>query len=228
MSSNNREWVNKFRGQWVVIEGPDRIGKTTLINNFVSYLVSNGISEDQIVTFAFPQRHSAVGTLLSKHLTSEISLDNKTQVLLFLADMQQTYAEILKAQKQNKIVICDRYTASTYSYALAQRNKDNKDDVSYQWLLGAIGLVTQPDLYIFLRCEDDYYKEEIIKRHGFGSERTETEEVQKKVMINMDEYASHHVNHACRVVVTLRQGDSPNDIFVKLISRLELRYTFAG
>lgn len=219
----SKAWINQLLGRWIVVEGPDRIGKTTLINNFVSYLVSNGIARDDIVTIAFPQRNSPIGTLLNKHLKNEIELTNKTQVLLFLADMEQTYSAIQEALKLNKIVICDRYTASTYSYARAQQNNNDENDVNYLWLVSAIDLVRKPDLFVFLQYKAQEDIEYAFRRSGFGTERTETQEIQREVVSYMNDYASNIATRENRLLLSISHDDTPTAVLQKLISNLEMR-----
>lgn len=222
MSTERSDWVGNLRGKWLVIEGPDRIGKTTLINNFVDYLLSNGIDKEDIVTIGFPQRQSSIGSLLSKHLTSEISLKNKTQVMLFLADMLQTYTKISEAQNQNKIVICDRYTASTFSYALAQENLAYHSDMPIEWVKNAVSLVNQPDFYLFVFPD----KEDIDKffsRSGFGTERTETQAIQERVILYMKHYALTYIEKPTqKFIMTIKAMDTPSDVLNSLISRLAI------
>jgi thymidylate kinase len=220
--STDKSWIDDLRGKWLVVEGPDRIGKTTLINNFVEYLVSNGIEKEDVVTLAFPQRQSPIGSLLSKHLTSEISLNNKTQVMLFLADMLQTYTKISEAQNQNKIVICDRYTASTFSYALAQENLAYHSDMPIDWVKDAVSLVKQPNFYFFvLPVKEDI--DQFFSRSGFGTERTETQAIQERVILYMKHYALTYVEKPThKVIMTIKAMDTPSDVLNSLISRLAI------
>lgn len=221
--STNKNWIDQLLGKWIVVEGPDRIGKTTLINNFTSYLLSNGISKEDIVTIAFPQRQFHIGAILDKHLKNEISLTNRVQVLLFLADMEQAFTTINEALQQNKVVICDRYTASTYSYARAQQNNNDDKDVNYLWLESAIELVRKPYLFVFLLYKEDEDIEYAFRRASFGIERTETQEIQREVVSYMKDYAYNLVAMKNRLVLSISHDDTPTIVLKKLISGLELR-----
>ena len=227
MSSVNAEWVNTLRGQWIVIEGPDRVGKTTLINEFINYLLSKGLAKADIVRIAFPRRQYAIGDLLNKHLKSEMTFSDKTQVLLFLADMEEAYNTIREAQEQKKLVICDRYTASTFSYAMAQASlRYCRSDLSEEWLKNAISLVKQPNIYVFLLPDMGDYVE-FTNRSVFGkAERTETLPIQENVILYMKHYALTCVKETTRkIVVNLRPTDKPLDVLDTFIRHLAIKET---
>jgi len=230
MSSNSREWVNNLRGQWIVIEGPDRVGKTTLINKFIDHLVSDGLAKSDIVYLAFPRRKFPIGELLDKHLRNEITFSDKSQVLLFLADIEEAYSTIREAQEQNKVVICDRYTASTFSYAMAQASlREQPSDLSEAWLKNAISLVNQPTLYIFLLPDREDYRE-FTSRPDFGSrERTETLSIQENVILYMKHYALTCVKKTThKIILTLKESDKPFNVLDNLFRKLPSHITKGG
>lgn len=223
MSRYTAEWVNNFRGQWIVIEGPDRVGKTTLINKFIDHILSEGLTKSDIVRIAFPRRKFPIGELLDKHLRSEMTFSDKTQVLLFLADMEDAHNTIREAQEQKKVIICDRYTASTFSYAMAQASlRDHPSDLSEAWLKNAMSLVKQPNLYVFLLPDKEDYQE-FTARPDFGlSERTETLSIQEKVILYMKHYALTCVRRPTqKIILTLKVTDKPLDVLHTLFRNLE-------
>jgi len=223
MSSVPSEKVNYLRGKWIVVEGPDRIGKTTLINNFVSYLESNGIVREDIVTIAFPRRQSQIGVLLANHLSRKIMLNEKSQVILFIADMLESYNQIRSSLCANKVIICDRYTASTFSYALAQNSLSSQENrLTESWLEKAISLVKQPDLYVFI-LPDEANSIKIFERPGFGKERTETPDIQRKVIEYMKYYGSTYVkNVTSQIEIIVKESDTQLDILKTLVKKLEI------
>lgn len=221
MSTTVKESVQRLRGKWIVFEGPDRIGKTTLINNFIRYLKSNGLNQENIAVFAFPQRTSHIGKLIVDHLQYKVSLDGKPQVMLFLADMLHAFKEISAALSANKVVICDRYTASTFSYAMAQVDlKNHHSNICMAWLKNAISLVQQPNFYFFLLPEETGYQN-YFTRPGFGEERTETSLIQEKVVMYMKHYALEHVDKPIKKIVLIAKAeDSPSKVLNTLTEKL--------
>lgn len=172
-------------GKWIVIEGPDRIGKSTLIKNLSQFFIDEG---NNILSNAFPRRQTIIGSILDKSLkTTENNsiINGKTQTMLFLSDMMDAYKEISECIKSGGIVITDRYTMSTYAYALAQYEEIRNDKM---WIEHAISLVPKPDLFIFLKPKD-MCLEFVTKRSGFGGENTEKKEIQEGVLKYMTLYS---------------------------------------
>jgi len=172
-----------FQGKWIVVEGPDRIGKTTLIRNLQSRISAHGIN---VMTNGFPRRKTPIGTLLDQTLKSRDTVkDWKAQTLLFLSDMLEAQEEIKSwraLENGNGTVITDRYVASTYAYAKAQRHEfhTSKDE---EWLNKVITLLPQPDAYVILIPEDNDICF-LTQRSNFGCEVTEREDIQQQVVKN--------------------------------------------
>ena len=67
-------------GKFIVLEGIDRSGKTTIVNHLASlYNPSQSIS--------FPNRKLITGKILDSYLNNSIDLNAQTMHLLFLANM---------------------------------------------------------------------------------------------------------------------------------------------
>lgn len=114
-------------GYFLVFEGPDGSGKTTVINSLKDYLISKGHSV--IVT------REPGGTVLGEDIR-KILLDKKntdmnfrTEVLLYAAARAQHVDEIIKPYlEKNYIVICDRFVLSSLAYQGGARD-ENIDNV---------------------------------------------------------------------------------------------------
>ena len=170
--------IKKIRGKWIVIEGPDRIGKTTLISNIIKILLKNGVN---VMSTAFPRRNNLIGQLIDKTLKTNNAkvLSGKAQTMLFLADMLDTTNSISDFLKNDGVVITDRYVMSTYAYALAQY-----DDISEEWIKNAINLLPKPNMYVLLK-PINMTLDFLTKRSDYGNENTEKKEIQEKVLQNM-------------------------------------------
>jgi dTMP kinase len=186
-----------IRGKWIVIEGPDRIGKSTLIENLSNKLIDDGIN---VMTNAFPRRQTVIGSILDRSLkVSENNriVEGKPQTLLFLADMLEAYKSIEEYISTGGVVITDRYIMSTYAYAMAQydniRNNEN-------WIESALELMPKPDVFIFLQ-PSNMSLEFITKRSGFGGENTEKKEIQELVLYYMQKYHIQNLNMVQTIVV---------------------------
>lgn len=173
------EDFDKLRGKWIVVEGPDRIGKTTLISVMTQALSKANL---KVLSNGFPRRETYVGEIIDKSLKTKSDykiISGKTQTMLFLADMMDSINSIQNFLKNDGVVLTDRYTMSTYAYALAQYS-----DIDEEWIRNAISLLPQPDLYILLTPYSNSLKY-LTRRDFYGQENTEKLEIQEKVLKNM-------------------------------------------
>lgn len=105
----------------VVIEGPDNVGKTTIVDK----LVETGIV---FQSFNFPDKTSGspVSGMMKKMLTDESfhKVPPEFKALLFAVDRKEQHTELNKCLysdevKHAPVVLCDRYTYSNIAYQTA-------------------------------------------------------------------------------------------------------------
>ncbi|MGD9643525.1 MAG: dTMP kinase [Elusimicrobiales bacterium] len=112
------------RGIFIVLEGPDRSGKSTQASLLKAWLEERG--REVVVT------REPGGTRLSEQIR-KILLDPRSNIEpmteLFLYEtsrIKHTLEKILPALKAGKVIICDRYTLSTTAYQGYGRGLDLK------------------------------------------------------------------------------------------------------
>ena len=112
------------KGLFIVLEGPDRSGKSTQAGLLKAWLEERG--REVVVT------REPGGTRLSEQIR-EILLDPASKIEpmteLFLYEtsrIKHTLEKILPALKAGKVIICDRYTLSTTAYQGYGRGLDLK------------------------------------------------------------------------------------------------------
>lgn len=143
-----------MKGKFIVLEGPDRCGKSTQAKLLVNHLISLG--KDVVLT------REPGGTPTAekiRQLVLEPGVDVRPMAELFLYEAsraQHTQEKIIPALQEGKIVICERYTMSTCAYQGYGRGID----------LGVIDtlnkiatLETQPDLTLVFLMSDKYFTE---------------------------------------------------------------------
>lgn len=143
-----------MKGKFIVLEGPDRCGKSTQAKLLVNHLISSG--KDVVLT------REPGGTPTAekiRQLVLEPGVDVRPMAELFLYEAsraQHTQEKIIPALQEGKIVICERYTMSTCAYQGYGRGID----------LGIIDtlnkiatLETQPDLTLVFLMSDKYFTE---------------------------------------------------------------------
>ena len=103
------------RGYFLVIEGPDGAGKSSVVKFLRRQLTRRG----RVVTVARDPGGTAIGRCLRRLLLdpAQRRMAATTELLLYLASRAQLVAEIIRpALAAGKLVIADRFTLSTLAY----------------------------------------------------------------------------------------------------------------
>ena len=157
-----------MKGKFIVLEGPDRCGKSTQAKLLVNHLTSLG--KDVILT------REPGGTPTAEQIRKIVlqpGLDVRPMAELFLYEAsraQHTQEKILPALEAGKIVICERYTMSTAAYQGYGRGIDLD---MIDTLNRIATLETKPDLTLVFLMSDKYF----IKRGEYlFSDRLEQED----------------------------------------------------
>lgn len=159
-----------MNGKFIVFEGPDGSGKTTIIKK-VKELLEN---EDYAISYY----REPGGTEISEKIRSIIidnenhMMDAKTEALLFASSRAQLVAEkIIPDLKEGKIVICDRFVMSSLLYqGLGRKLGMDKIKTINDFAIGDL----KPDLTLFFNI--DYKTALERKRANFSPDRLENED----------------------------------------------------
>ncbi|QHN96195.1 thymidylate kinase isoform X2 [Arachis ipaensis] len=155
------------RGALVVLEGLDRSGKSSQCSRLANYLEGQGISAE---LWRFPDRNTDVGKMISAYLTNTSQLDDHTIHLLFSANRWEKRSLMETKLKSGTTLIVDRYSYSGVAFSSAK-------GLDIEWCKAPeVGLLA-PDLVAYL----DIPPEKAAERGGYGGERYEKLEFQKKV-----------------------------------------------
>ncbi|XP_035549355.1 thymidylate kinase-like isoform X1 [Juglans regia] len=158
---------SKSRGALIVLEGLDRSGKTSQSSSLLKYLERLGHSAE---LWRFPDRSSNVGQMISSYLSNKSQLDDHTIHLLFSANRWERRSLMETKLKTGTTLIVDRYSYSGVAFSSAK-------GFGVEWCKAPeIGLLA-PDLVLYL----DIQPEQAAGRGGYGSERYEQLEFQRKV-----------------------------------------------
>ncbi|XP_038704388.1 thymidylate kinase isoform X2 [Tripterygium wilfordii] len=155
------------RGALIVLEGLDRSGKSSQSSRLVSYLESQGHA---VELWRFPDRNTSVGQMISSYLSNKSQLDDHTIHLLFSANRWEKRSVMEAKLKAGVNLIVDRYSYSGVAFSSAK-------GLDVEWCKAPeVGLLA-PDLVVYL----DILPEKASERGGYGGERYEQLEFQKKV-----------------------------------------------
>ncbi|MGN1044780.1 MAG: dTMP kinase [Candidatus Methanomethylophilaceae archaeon] len=131
------------RGLFIVLEGIDGSGKTTLRDRICAALTSRGIAA---VSTAEPTE-GRIGSILRDGGT-----DNPyAEVFLFMADRACHTDEIMGMVEEGRTVVCDRYYASTLAY---QSAGDSPVDIGLLRDLNA-RVAVEPDITFLLDIDPE-------------------------------------------------------------------------
>lgn len=162
---NNRS--SNSRGALIVLEGLDRSGKTSQSARLFSYLEERG---HPVEAWRFPDRNTGVGQMISSYLTNESQLDDRAIHLLFSANRWEKRSLMETKLRSGTTLIVDRYSYSGVAFSAAK-------GLDIEWCKAPeVGLLA-PDLVLYL----DIPPEKAAERGGYGGERYEQLEFQKKV-----------------------------------------------
>lgn len=194
---------------FLVIEGPDNVGKTTQVQR-----LARTLEEDYSLNVVATREPGgtdfgmAVRELIMEHVDA---IDIKAQYCLFLADRAQHMAEVVDpALGEGCIVVSDRFDLSTIAYVLAKHMLDPQEVAEMLAACEAVRSIN-PDLGIVLMPTGPY----------------EAEALNRFDLIDYNELricyqrAVHHVDYPCDL---LWVEDSDEDyVTEKIIETLEER-----
>ncbi|OGR44091.1 MAG: dTMP kinase [Elusimicrobia bacterium GWA2_61_42] len=158
------------KGLFIVLEGPDRSGKSTQASLLKTWM--EGLGREVLVT------REPGGTYLSEKIR-KILLDPRSNIEpmteLFLYEtsrIKHTLEKILPALKAGKVIISDRYTLSTVAYQGYGRGLDLK---TVETLNRIATLNLKPDLTIVMDIPDKIFAQrKRFTEKVFGADRIES------------------------------------------------------
>jgi dTMP kinase len=186
-------------GKFVVIEGIDKSGKTTICRKLKSKIEKDG-KYKSVVSMSFPNRKSVTGQIIDKYLGEKINLNPEVIHLLFSANRWEQKEEI-KEHRRGSLIICDRYFYSGVAYSVSK-------GLDMDWCMGPDRGLPMPDLVVFI----DIGPQNVHHRSTFGMERYENIEYLDKVYCNFKKIIKEGSNS---IYV---DGNAKEDEIVNLIS----------
>ena len=141
-----------MRGKFIVLEGPDRCGKSTQAKLLYNYLLERGFD---VVLTREPGGTPTAEKIRQIVLEPGLDVRPVAELLLYEASRaQHTQEKIIPALQEGKVVICERYTMSTCAYQGYARGLDlNMIDTLNK--IATTGL--KPDLTLVFLMSDKYF-----------------------------------------------------------------------
>ena len=158
-----------MKGKFIVLEGPDRCGKSTQAKLLYNRLVACG---HEVVLTREPGGTPTAERIRQLVLEPGLDIRPMAELMLYEASRaQHTQEKILPALEAGKNVICERYTMSTCAYQGYGRGIDLK---VIEALNQEASLHLQPDLTLVFLMSDKYFTE---RGEYLFSDRLEQEDV---------------------------------------------------
>ena len=130
----------RSRGYLIAFEGLDQSGKQTQAERLLAAFRAAGLGAEFLT---FPEYTTAIGTEIGHALQGERHYESDTLQLLYIANRFEFRPQILRWLDEGRMVVCDRYLASSIAYGEAQ-------GVDAAWLAGIQQLLPQPSLTVLL------------------------------------------------------------------------------
>jgi len=157
--------MNKSKGRYIVLEGPEGVGKTTQIEMLAHRLEAAGYA---VRLFREPDSQSDLTARAIRTLTQDprYPMNTRTEVLLYNAARSQSLEVIRKARDSGVICLCDR----NYLTTLAIQYYGRGDVPDYNTINSIIDFAVsdmQPDMTIILDASSQVLRER-AKERGAG------------------------------------------------------------
>lgn len=133
------------RGHLIAFEGLDQSGKQTQAERLLAAFRAAGHGAEFLT---FPEYTTAVGTEIGHALQGERHYDPDTLQLLYIANRFEFRPQILRWLDDGRMVVCDRYLASSIAYGEAQ-------GLDAVWLTQIQSRLPQPSLTLLLDIPPD-------------------------------------------------------------------------
>ena len=158
-----------MKGKFIVLEGPDRCGKSTQAKLLLNALIADG---KEVVLTREPGGTPTAEEIRQIVLEPDLDVRPMTELFLYEASRaQHTQEKIIPALKAGKVVICERYTMSTAAYQGYGRGID-LDIIDTLNKIATLGLV--PDLTLVFLMPDKFFTQ---RGEHLGSDRLEQEDL---------------------------------------------------
>src|SRR5688572_3420281 len=148
-----------MRGLLVAFEGLDQSGKQTQAEQLRDRLEAQGRT---VQFLSFPDYDTVIGGEIDRALHGERPYTPDVMQLLYVANRYEFKQQILDAIAAGRIIVCDRYVASSVAYGEAQ-------GLDPEWLVTIQRYLPQPDVTILL----DILPEVSARRKQSGRDKYE-------------------------------------------------------
>ena len=202
---------------FVVFEGLDGSGKSTLMRAFKSYLKS----QDQSYVEVFDPGGTSVGDKIREVLlTKEEKPSSRAELLMYQASRAELVSKVIEpALKEKKWVVSDRFYQSTLAFQGFGRGLDT-DDID--WLNHFATNSCAPDVVVWVDTPVEVCAERLQKRKASGEELSRLDEEKRSFHTKVYEgYKSLSQTDQKSRWIVLNGLKSPDELSKELIQNFK-------
>lgn len=194
-----------MRGHYIVFEGIDGSGKTTVCTHIAVRLRESGYN---VLLISEPSK-SEIGQLLRKQMRA-MTLNQKSIALLYAAD---SYDIQDKISKDHDFILSDRNFFSTVAYQMME--------VDENWLFSIHKFLEIPDTIFYLRVSVEEALGRIERRDG-NRDVFENKESLEQIKLNYDKIMAQR--NVFRVIEIETSERSENEIVETVLTILKSQF----
>jgi dTMP kinase len=109
-------------GKFIVFEGINGSGKTTVINNLIKAYEQKNI---KYIYLKFPNRNTESGKIIDSFLKNQYEFNSMTEQIKIFAENRKEAQNLIKEKLEDGFtILCDRYLYSNLAYTLTEQSID--------------------------------------------------------------------------------------------------------
>lgn len=192
---------------YITIEGPDATGKSTQAELLYKHLKHKYPNKKVILTKEPGSKLDPVCQQIREVILNPSNkVDDKTALLLFLADRAQHIEKVIKPNLKNGIVISDRSSISTVVYHVAKL-LTTKQDISHDYFYEMLDFAQeiQPDLCFISNAKFEWCTSQLKERGALDRIESFGKDFHKTIHSLFNEIGSKNLPFSNQYIFGIRE-----------------------
>jgi dTMP kinase len=188
---------NLNKGKFIVFEGINGSGKTTIINILINYLEDHSIKYKYI---KFPNRKTETGKIIDDFLKNKYEFKSlQEQIKIFAENRKESHNIIKDYLNTDHIILCDRYLYSNLAYTLTDQtlniiNNKTTEFINMNSILKYDANLIKPNFVFLIKGNYIQLRNEKIQ------ERYHNDEIKNSLIMNNYLLALNQTNTKYKII----------------------------